>query len=71
MKKLVMSLLSGLAGLALAAQTPAEDTVKTSPVLLSLQDALKIAMSENISVKVADMEISRTKYARKGTYAAL
>lgn len=71
MKKLVLSLLSGLAGLALAAQTPAEDTVKTSPVLLSLQDALKIAMSENISVKVADMEISRTKYARKGTYAAL
>ena len=50
MKKLVMSLLSGLAGLALAAQTPAEDTVKTSPVLLSLQDALKIAMSEIISV---------------------
>ena len=71
MKKLVLSLLLGLAGLALAAQTPAEDTVKTSPVLLSLQDALKIAMSENISVKVADMEISRTKYARKGTYAAL
>lgn len=71
MKKLVMSLLSGLAGLALAAQTPVEDTVKTSPVLLSLQDALKIAMSENISVKVADMEISRTKYAKKGTYAAL
>ena len=71
MKKLVMSLLSGLAGLDLAAQTPAEGTVKTSHVLLSLQDALKIAMSENISVKVADMEISRTKYARKGTYAAL
>lgn len=71
MKKLVLSLLSGLAGLALAAQTPVEDTVKTSPVLLSLQDALKIAMSENISVKVADMEISRTKYAKKGTYAAL
>jgi len=42
-----------------------------STLVLSLEDAIKIALSENTSVKVADMEIQRLKYARKGTYAAL
>lgn len=42
-----------------------------APLIISLDDALKIAMSENVSVKVADKEIERTKYAKKGTYAAL
>jgi len=41
------------------------------PIVLSLEDALKIALSENISVKVADKEITRSEYAKKGTYAAL
>ena len=40
-------------------------------VVLTLEDALKIALSENTSVKVADMEIERQQYARKGSYAAL
>lgn len=43
----------------------------TSSLVLSLEDALKIAMSENVSVKIADREITRTKYAKKGAYAAL
>ena len=43
----------------------------TSLVVLTLEDALKIALSENISVKVADKEITRTEYAKKGAYAAL
>ena len=43
----------------------------TAPTLLTLEDALKIALSENASVKVADQEIERTGYARKGSYAAL
>lgn len=43
----------------------------SKPVVLTLEDALKIALSENISVKVADKEIQRTEYARKGTYASL
>lgn len=43
----------------------------TSVVSLTLEDALKIAMSENVSVKVADKEIQRAKYAKKGAYAAL
>lgn len=40
-------------------------------VVLTLEDALKIALSENVSVKVADMEIERSEYAKKGTYASL
>ncbi len=42
-----------------------------APKLINLQQALEIALSENVSVKVADMEIERTGYARKGTYASL
>ena len=40
-------------------------------LVLTLEDALKIALSENISVKVADQEITRTEYAKQGTYASL
>ena len=41
------------------------------PVVITLQQALEIALSENVSVKVADLEIKRTEYAKKGAYAAL
>ena len=41
------------------------------PVVITLEDALKIGLSENVSVKVADMEIERTGFAKKGSYAAL
>ena len=42
-----------------------------TPVVITLEQALEIALSENISVKVADLEIKRTQYAKKGAYAAL
>ena len=42
-----------------------------TPVIITLEQALEIALSENVSVKVADMEIQRTGYAKKGAYAAL
>ena len=48
----------------------AADTT-AAPTLLTLEDALRIALSENVSVKVADKEVERTGYARKGSYAAL
>lgn len=41
------------------------------PVVISLEQALQIALSENVSVKVADKEIERVNYAKKGTYASL
>ena len=51
----------------LLAQAESSET----PVVITLEQALEIALSENVSVKVADMEIERTGYAKKGTYAAL
>ena len=42
-----------------------------APVIITLEQALQIALSENVSVKVADMEIQRAEYAKKGSYAAL
>ena len=68
------ALLAASAFLALPAlaqyQEPAPQS-EAGKVVLTLEDALKIALSENTSVKVADMEIERQKYARKGSYAAL
>ena len=62
---LVVLFLFPLTGLAQAADTTA------APTLITLEDAIRIALSENASVKVADLEIERTGYARKGTYAQL
>ena len=42
-----------------------------NPIVITLEQALEIGLSENVSVKVADMEIERTGYAKKGAYAAL
>lgn len=42
-----------------------------TPLVITLDQALQIALSENVSVKVADKEIERTEYAKKGTYASL
>ncbi len=46
------------------------DTTTTATVI-TLDEALKIALSENVSVRVADKEIERSGYAKKGTYASL
>ena len=68
MKKSITLVFALLLPLFAAAQ--AVDTTAT-PTFLTMEDALRIALSENASVKVADMEIQRTGYARKGTYASL
>lgn len=53
-----------------AQQLQQSDTVKATRTI-SLQEALQIALSENASVKVSDLEIQKSGYARKGSYAAL
>ena len=68
MKRSISLVITLLLPLLAAAQ--AVDTTSV-PAVLTLEDALRIALSENASVKVADMEIERTGYARKGTYASL
>ena len=54
-----------------SAQQEAKNGPEEAPVVITLEQALEIALSENVSVKVADLEIKRTQYAKKGTYAAL
>ena len=69
MKRFFLLLISSLVFFPAAAVSPADSVAV--PVRLTLEDALKIALSENVSVKVADKEIEKTGYARKGTYSAL
>ena len=40
-------------------------------IQLTLDQALEIALSENNSIKIADMTIEKSGYAKKGSYAAL
>ncbi len=53
-----------------SARAQETDTTTTATVI-TLDDALRIALSENVSVRVADKEIERSGYAKKGTYASL
>ena len=39
--------------------------------VITLEQAIGIALDENASVRIADMDIEKTGYARKGSYAAL
>lgn len=65
MRKTLKYLVSA-AVLLLPCAVNAQDTT-----VLTLEDAIKIALSENASVQVADKEIERAEYAKKGTYASL
>ena len=68
------AVLAASAFLALPAFAQYQEAVpqeETGKVVLTLEDALKVALSENTAVKVADMEIQRQEYARKGSYGAL
>lgn len=49
----------------------AEAENSEAPLEITLEQALQIALSENVSVKVADKEVERSGYAKKGTYASL
>lgn len=48
-----------------------KNSSQTDTLKLTLEEALEIALSENLMIKIADKEIIRQKYARKGTYASL
>ena len=71
MKKLFLLLALLLPAAARAQYQGAERPQADSTLVLTLDDALKIALSENVSVKVADMEVQRMQYAEKGAYGAL
>ena len=41
------------------------------PLQLTLEQALEIALSESNTIKIADMTVEKTGYAKKGSYASL
>jgi len=49
----------------------AQNETKTDTLSLSLEDCLEVAMSENLTVKIAGKEIEKQSYARKSTYSSL
>ena len=59
--------------MAVAVVAPQADTasVDSSATVITLEEALRVALSENGTVRVADKEIEAKGYARKGTYASL
>ena len=54
-----------------SAQETAATVQQGEPLVLSLEEALKIALSENPTVKIADKTIEIKKYAKRGAYASL
>ncbi|MDY9917704.1 MAG: TolC family protein [Proteiniphilum sp.] len=62
---LLLLILPGLAGLSTATAQ------QTDSLRIDLNRALEIALSENPTVKVADMEITKKQYAKKSAYGAL
>ena len=50
---------------------PQVDTAASAPSVITLEQALEIALAESPTVKVAEKEIEVKKYAKKGSYAAL
>ena len=50
------------------AQENAEAAKSDAPLVLSLDEALQIALSDNPTVKIADKTIQVKKYAKRGAY---
>lgn len=55
----------------MAASVALASTAVAQTTTLTLDDAVRIALSDNPTVKVADSEITKQEYAKKGTLASL
>ena len=64
--KLILLGLFAIVFLSVAKSSKASDTLR-----LTLEDAINIALSESLTVRVADMEIEKSDYSKKTDYAAL
>ncbi len=63
--------LVGMTTVPAMAQENSEAATKSEPMVLTLEQALEIALSENPTVQIADKTIEVKKYAKRGTYASL
>ena len=70
MKKMMMTLCALLLTLGVSAQTTEGATTVTT-MQLTLQEAIDLALSENPTIKVADLEVERYDYVRKETLGNL
>lgn len=68
MKRLNISI---IAFIALFFATTTVKAQENQPLQLTLEQALEIALSESNTIKIADMTIEKSGYAKKGSYAAL
>ncbi len=68
MKRLNISL---IAFITLFFATTTVKAQENQPLQLTLEQALEIALSESNTIKIADMTIEKSGYAKKGSYAAL
>ena len=78
MKRLIISILAFVIIVASPFFVLAQDGPSTlrqaqgsGTLQLTLDQALEIALSESTVIKVADMTVEKTGYAKKGSYASL
>lgn len=73
MKRLFFSILSftAISIIPLLAQAQDSLSMNTGILQLTLDQALEIALSESNTIKIADMTVEKSGYAKKGSYAAL
>ena len=74
MKRLILIVLTIIAPMILKAQdgpSTLRQAQSSGALQLTLDQALEIALSESNTIKIADMTIEKSGYAKKGTYAAL
>ena len=70
MRRFLMML--GFAALTLSASAEEQQVAQPEQKLvLTLEQALEIALSENPTIKIADQQIEIKRYAKQGTYASL
>ena len=65
---LLIGILSVVAPVSMA---QADTAAQSAPAVLSLDQAIQIALTESPTVKVADLEVQRSEFAKKGSYAML
>ncbi|MBQ3149191.1 MAG: TolC family protein [Alistipes sp.] len=73
LKNLFFTLLAMISVATVSATTQENGAATTAsePLVLTLEQALQIALSESPTVKIADKTIEAKKYAKKGTYSSL
>ena len=73
MKKLIFNVLAitAITFIPLFSYAQADASASSEVLRITLDQALEIALSENNTLKIADMTVEKTGYARKGSYAAL